>query len=91
MPTRLLDVSNGGVRLVETSAELSDAADRRYVALSHCWGNIHIIRTVKDRYKQHLSAIDTANLSKTFEDAVHATRQLGFRYQVSLTHDDATA
>ncbi|KZM26127.1 hypothetical protein ST47_g2721 [Ascochyta rabiei] len=80
VPTRLLDTSNDEVRLVETKAVSLSAMDQGYVALSHCWGKVHIIRTLKENYSQHLSHIDFGDLSQTFQDAVHATRKLGFRY-----------
>jgi hypothetical protein len=81
VPTRLLDVSNDRVRLIETKAgrALPDA-DRRYVALSHCWGPIPIITTLQENYQDHLQNIPLAKLSKTFREAVHGTRMLGFRY-----------
>lgn len=80
VPTRLLDVSNSNVRLVETNTATFGAMDRRYIALSHCWGKIHIIRTLTANYEDHLSQISFEDLSKTFKDAVHTTRKLGFQY-----------
>ncbi|KAF9697948.1 hypothetical protein EKO04_004491 [Ascochyta lentis] len=80
VPTRLLDTSNDEVRLVEAKAVLSDAMDQRYVALSHCWGKVHIVCTLERNYSQHLSHIEFEELSQTFRDAVHTTRKLGFRY-----------
>lgn len=80
MPTRVLDVGSGEVRLVETAEEHISEADRRYVALSHCWGKIHIITTKKETLKDRLQGIRMDDLSKTFQDAVEATRKLGFRY-----------
>jgi hypothetical protein len=80
VPTRLLDVSRNAVRLVETKTDMSANMDRRYIALSHCWGKISIICTRKENYETHLSRIDPVVLSKTFEDAVHTTRMLGLRY-----------
>ena len=81
VPTRLLDVQGDGVRLIETKKELSgEGADRRYVALSHCWGLIQIIRTLKENYKTHLVQIPANELSKTFSEAIHTVRKLGLRY-----------
>lgn len=81
VPTRLLDVSNDQVRLIETGDGTSmKDKDRRYVALSHCWGLITIIRTLKENYQGHLRNIGSTKLSKTFRDAVHTTRMLGFKY-----------
>ncbi|PSN72576.1 HET-domain-containing protein, partial [Corynespora cassiicola Philippines] len=79
VPTRLIDVQ-GGIRLVETRRETQYSADRKYVALSHCWGKISIITTIEENYDRHTSYIDPKDLSKTFNDAVHTTRKLGLRY-----------
>lgn len=79
LPTRLLDVANSAIRLVE-SKDVVDVNSRRYLALSHCWGLIPIIRTLKDNYDKHKSQISEEDLSKTFKEAIHATRKLGFRY-----------
>ena len=80
VPTRLLDVSDARVRLIETNRDIKDNSDRKFVALSHCWGLIPIIRTLTANYEQHLECIAPETLSKTFKEAIHATRTLGFRY-----------
>lgn len=80
VPTRLLDVSDNKLRLVNSASTISDDSDRRYVALSHCWGKIHIIRTLKENVALHSSHVDFEELSKTFKEAVLATRKLGFRF-----------
>ncbi|KAF2825337.1 HET-domain-containing protein [Ophiobolus disseminans] len=80
VPTRLIDVSNGSIRLIESAQELDKTADRRFVALSHCWGLVPIIRTLKNNLPEHLKNIEPSQLSKTFRDAIHVTRKLGYRY-----------
>ncbi|GME25360.1 HET-domain-containing protein [Neofusicoccum parvum] len=80
MPTRVLDVSGGEVRLVETKQESIPEPDQRYVALSHCWGAVQIITTKKATLQDRLTQISTADLSKTFQNAVEVTRKLSFRY-----------
>lgn len=80
MPTRLLDVQNNSIRLVKSKDEIDATADRQYLALSHCWGLVPIIRTLKSNFGKHRKDIPTAELSKTFREAVQATRKLGFRY-----------
>lgn len=80
VPTRLLDVSNSEVRLIETKSEIGETGDRSYIALSHCWGSFPIIRTLKENYRQHTEAVPWENLSKTFREAIHTTRKLGFRF-----------
>jgi hypothetical protein len=79
LPTRVLDVANDSIKLIE-SKDVVDAKNRRYLALSHCWGLIPIIRTLKDNYDKHKSRISECELSKTFKEAVLATRKLGFQY-----------
>lgn len=80
MPTRVVDVSNDGVRLIETKPSVLEGDDRRYCALSHCWGPVPIIKTEKANYDEHCKAIPWELLSKTFREAILTTRQLGFRY-----------
>lgn len=80
VPTRLLDVTDNRVKLVESRVNILPGADRTFVALSHCWGLNPIIRTLKENYNEHLQGIPEAKLSQTFRDAVHATRKLGFKY-----------
>ena len=80
LPTRLLDVSNNTIRLIETRNDMKGSMDRRYLALSHCWGPVPIIRTMKDNYKKHKRRIPSDELSKTFREATHVTCRLGFRY-----------
>lgn len=80
MPTRVIDVGNGKVRLIETVEETIPDAERRYFALSHCWGTTRIITTTNGNLKRHLEDISFQELSKTFQDAVTTTRRLSFRY-----------
>ncbi|KAF1850201.1 HET-domain-containing protein [Cucurbitaria berberidis CBS 394.84] len=80
VPTRLLDVSSNSIRLIESEQEIKEGSDRSFVALSHCWGLIPIIRTLIDNYDEHRKGIAPERLSKTFREAVHATRKLGYRY-----------
>jgi hypothetical protein len=76
-PTRLIDVSGNKARLIVTSKATQI---HEYVALSHCWGLVPIIRTLKANYKDHQLDIKRDKLSRTFNEAIHTTRVLGFRY-----------
>ena len=80
LPTRLLDVSGNTIRLVETKETIGKGDDRNYIALSHCWGKVQIITTLEKNYEEHKKWIKPAELSKTFSEAIHVTRKLGFRY-----------
>ncbi len=84
IPTRLIDVRAQGksdIRLVETATQ--PPVDRRYIALSHCWGGLpklHEIKTRRGKLKSYMRNIDVSTLPKTFEDAIDITRHLGLRY-----------
>lgn len=82
LPTRLIDVatdSNGPIRLIQTSGK----AQRRYIALSHCWGQLSDDQrfcTYESNIKQRMADIPYDQLPATFKDAVRVTRALGVRY-----------
>jgi hypothetical protein len=76
LPTRVVDVGNGGtVKVVETTG-----ARANYICLSHCWGLEQIITTTKSTLEERMEAIEWKSLSKTFQDAIALTRALGFQY-----------
>jgi hypothetical protein len=82
LPKRVLDVSNGQVRLVEQSTRA------RYAALSYCWGPPaqRRLTTTRQNIETHKSDIEWQTLSKTHQDAVAVTRKMGLQYLwVSLT------
>ena len=93
VPTRLVDVSGDSIRLIESNLEIGADSDRRFLALSHCWGPTPIIRTLNENYEAHRKAIAPESLSKTFREAVQVTRKLGFRYiwidSLCIKQDDA--
>jgi hypothetical protein len=82
LPTRLVDVGEGGastVRLYETKP--SDSG--KYVALSHPWGDPKIhppFRTLRTNFEEFKQEIRFDMLPQTFKDAVTTTRALGIRY-----------
>jgi len=86
LPTRLVDVgTTGGERPIHIidSKEAGLKGNEPYVTLSHCWGEIEILRLV-DGNKPVLmnpeKGIEWAQLTKTFQDAIAVTRKLGVRY-----------
>jgi hypothetical protein len=71
----------GTVRLCETENEaIKGSNDRRYAALSHCWGTKEFFVTTEANFEQNKNGIEWDDLSKTFQDAVQITRRLGLRY-----------
>jgi hypothetical protein len=89
VPTRILFVGDpkdsgydpSSVRLVLAS----EASEQKYVALSHCWGNLshdekRAYCTTQDNIAQRRSRFEVSDLPKTFQDAVQVTRELGVLY-----------
>ncbi|KAN0114693.1 Heterokaryon incompatibility protein (HET) domain containing protein, partial [Hyaloscypha variabilis] len=51
-----------------------------YIALSYCWGHGDFTRLTKANQQNFQEKIPLASLGQTIQDAVLATRKLGFRY-----------
>jgi hypothetical protein len=64
----------------DVSLFISNGESARYVALSHCWGGASIIQTTMSLLEEFQQHIKYEHLSKTIQDAVHVTRELGIRY-----------
>lgn len=84
LPTRIIDVGGHDaepIRLIETSQE--PAATRRYIALSHRWGDLRRDQrfcTYADNLVRRKERIEYDELPANFQDAVRVTRALGVRY-----------
>lgn len=76
MPRRVLDLSDGHIRLVETVPRQQG----RYVALSHCWGKEQLLTTTRDTLASRMDGIDLQSMPRTFQDSINITRSLGIRY-----------
>jgi hypothetical protein len=76
-PTRLLFVSNGHLALVHTSKLPKRPL---YLTLSHCWGNIEILKLRRSNIQDFEVEIPEQELCQTFKDAVFITRALGYQY-----------
>lgn len=81
-PRRLIDigdpyqtVSQQSIRLVEN---IEDHV--RYIALSHCWGDIQTFTTNTGTLADRLAGISWDELPKTYQDTVTVARRLGVRY-----------
>lgn len=85
-PTRLLrivddNISGRRVFLVTTKPERS----YRYTALSHCWGNLDEAKKMPKTTRgnllhQHMEGLPVTDLTKTFQDAIKLTVDLGFEH-----------
>ncbi|AEO65242.1 uncharacterized protein THITE_35556 [Thermothielavioides terrestris NRRL 8126] len=95
LPTRLLEIGPGGhsIFLRETQA-MKLAADVRYVALSHCWGQGRTpFTTTRQTMPSRMAGIDVGVLPQTFQDSVGLTNSLGLQYlwidSLCIIQDDA--
>jgi hypothetical protein len=81
IPSRLVDVSGistGTIRIIHRRHV--PLLDRRYLALSHCWGSAEIGTYNKSTKKTFESTIPLNEMPKTFRDLFWLAGQLGIRY-----------
>jgi hypothetical protein len=79
LPTRLVFVGceDSELRLC-LSPDLREGT--KYLTLSHCWGSKSFTTLSSQNIENFLSEIPTECLTRTFKDAIVATRILGFQY-----------
>ena len=79
MPTRLLALGEGVLRLVTTTGW--DTAYRpQYATLSHCWGGIDFLKLTTTTLELFKKSIPLEQLTKTFRDTIAVARKLGIPY-----------
>lgn len=82
-PTRLISFTaspgrgTNVVQLVD-GASLPDEAE--YVALSHCWGEVHLPRLLASTEAELRAGYPMSQLPKTFREAIQVCRWLDYRY-----------
>ena len=80
MPTRVLDVKDkmsSTVRLIGTRAE---AVNGPYATLSHCWGQIKVIKLTTASIGSLQHGIAVSDLPALYQDAITVCRRLELRY-----------
>lgn len=82
LPTRLVDVLGGSSGNGPPQLRVFDShhSGIQYVALSHCWGKLKFPTLTQNNLEAFKISIPLEQLSKTFQDCIAVTRQLGFRY-----------
>ena len=91
LPTRLLDVQAdcpSGLRLVITKTDPEvcklEASQRRYAALSYCWGSgdaaAKQLKTVRDTLEEHCTSIAMEKVPQTVAETVQVCRAIGIRF-----------
>lgn len=87
LPTRVLEVDGTACRLHETCSETGD-----YVALSYCWGAPQPQKLTTSNLETYKNRIDIGELPKTIQEAIKATKSLGFKYlwvdSMNIMQDD---
>ena len=91
LPTRLLQIGSAQQR---PSLHVCSADEIvRYAALSHCWGRTPQCKTLRGNLARHVIGIEFEALSRTFQDAILVTRELGLEYiwidSLCIIQDDA--
>ena len=84
LPTRLVyvpEVNDDDIRLCIVKDIPRSNGRLKYATLTHCWRKKPMpITTTRDNLEEMLRHIPFQQLSKTFQDAIIITRQLGYRY-----------
>lgn len=76
-PTRLIEVQQDKLRLVETSQA---SVSGPYASLSHCWGGARILRLEGHSLASFKDEIPESELLPTVQDAIQVLRGLGITY-----------
>jgi hypothetical protein len=80
LPTRVIDV-HPEVRDGFVCIRITKPEDRsRYLALSYRWGGEQEVTTTRATFLERQRGIPLDGLPQTIRDAIHVTRDLGFRY-----------
>lgn len=77
LPTRVLDITNGGQEVVLC---VSDTMQGEYATLSYCWGSVQPATLTSGTVGRLSAGIGVGDLPQTFQDAIRLTYQLGIRY-----------
>jgi Heterokaryon incompatibility protein (HET) len=78
---RILDIgTTRGAETIRLVEAREVAVDAGYMTLSHCWGNVEILKLVTDTYESMRQEMVLKDLPKTFRDAIDVARELGNRF-----------
>jgi hypothetical protein len=84
LPTRLLDVRDihtEGRVLLRHSKDLSEHEHTQFIALSHCWGKLHIPTLLQSDLSERMArGWKVKELPRTFGEAIDVTFNLGISY-----------
>jgi hypothetical protein len=80
LPSRLLYVGTLSEPTLRIQLRDQIQEGTRYLTLSHCWGPIVPKRLLLESLDEFRRYIPTDGLSRTFQDAIYATRKLGMEH-----------
>ncbi|KAF2798793.1 HET-domain-containing protein [Melanomma pulvis-pyrius CBS 109.77] len=82
IPSRLIDVSNGSLCIVETSEISCHESERLrgFAALSYVWGTSQTFILLSSTKDELMSSFDIQKLPQTIQDAIAVARRIGYRY-----------
>ncbi len=85
LPTRLLDLEILERPKLILSADIKEDQDRRYICLSHQWGDPDLetrsaMTTTKGNLQSRLGGVDLWTLPKRYREAAMTCRLIGVRY-----------
>jgi hypothetical protein len=82
LPTRLIDVGIADEWKLALVLGTEILKNRRYLALSHCWGLAmpESAKTTSSNLHQHMASVSIADLPKTFQEFIGIAQRLGLRY-----------
>jgi hypothetical protein len=87
MPTRLIQLSNHGARLMSPTIPV------RYAALTYCWGSsTQSTKTTKTNVTARYDHLEPPDFPQTLQDAIFVTQGLGLEYiwidSICIVQDD---
>lgn len=80
IPTRLIDLGPGQLCQPRLCVGATLPADTHYMTLSHCWGKVEFMKTIRTNMEAFQEHIPLDHLTKTFRDAMEITKRLNVRY-----------
>lgn len=89
LPSRVLDVASGPVRLVIPARSTTG----RYAALSYCWGSVGNLTTTSSNLDKRIAGIEWDEIPNLIQDVIRIVRRLEIRYlwvdALCIVQDDA--
>ena len=79
-PARLINVGTTANPLLQLCDTKDIVGSQPYITLSHCWGKAKFFTLITSNFAQLKAGIPLEKLSKTHQEAIHLTRNLGIKY-----------